>query len=58
MDIAELSIVMHTAQVQSDVGTAVMKQSLDSYETLGENMTKMMELSVTPDIGSNFDISV
>ena len=58
MDIAEISVVNSQASLMRDVGTAVLSMSLDTLETTGENMVKMMELSVNPHIGSNFDVSV
>lgn len=35
---------------------AMLKKSLDSVETNGDMMTKMLEQSVNPNIGSNIDI--
>lgn len=58
MDIAEISVVNSQASLMRDISTAVLGMSLDTVETAGENMVKMMELSVNPHIGSNFDVSV
>ena len=58
MDIAALATSMAMANVSADVGTAVLSQNLDMIETLGEGLTKMMEMSVNPHIGGNIDISV
>lgn len=58
MDIAEISVVNSQASLMRDIGTAVLSMSLDTVEAAGENMVKMMELSVNPHIGSNFDVSV
>ena len=49
---------MQSAQgVMSDVGLAVFVKSLDTMNTMGDAMTRMMEQSVTPHIGGNFDAS-
>jgi len=57
-DIASLSTVMATQRVQNEVGTAMLAKSLDTFEQAGEDMTRMMELSVNPAVGANFDVSV
>ncbi len=47
---------MQTAQgVMSDVGVAVFSKSLDTMNTMGDAMTRMMQQSVAPHIGGNFD---
>lgn len=46
MDIAQLSMDMSTQNILSDVSVAVLKNSLDTMEDLGNGMTKMMESSV------------
>lgn len=38
------------------IDVAILKKSLSSMETNGEMITKMMEQSVNPNIGSNIDI--
>lgn len=63
MDIAGLSTVMATMDVQSKVGTAMLSNVLDLGEVLGEGMTEMidaasMELSVNPNVGANMDIHI
>lgn len=42
----------------SVIGTAVLAKSLDSYEQSGEGIVKMMEQSVNPNVGKNFDLKV
>ena len=49
---------MATQRVQNEVGTAMLAKSLDTFEQAGEDMTRMMELSVNPAVGANFDVSV
>ncbi|MDO5402094.1 MAG: YjfB family protein [Eubacteriales bacterium] len=58
MDIAGLSTALSTAQVNNDVSVAVLKKSLDTLDTTGENMIKMMEASVYPNLGQNIDYSI
>ncbi|MBQ2800182.1 MAG: YjfB family protein [Lachnospiraceae bacterium] len=58
MDISEISVSMNQTSLMTAVSTAVLGMSLDMVETSGENMVKMMELSVNPNIGSNIDVSV
>lgn len=38
------------------VGTAVLGMSMDANEALGASMLKMMENSVTPELGGNIDV--
>ena len=45
-------------QLLNAVSTEVLSQTLDTQETIGDGMTRMMEQSVTPYIGGNFDMSV
>ena len=58
MDIAQLSMDMSTQNILNDVSVAVLKNSLDTMEDLGNGMTKMMESSVTPYLGQNIDYLV
>lgn len=46
MDIAGLSTNLSTINVVNDVQVAVLRQSLDTLETSGDSLTKMMEASV------------
>lgn len=63
MDIAGLSMNLAQTQLLSNVGTAVLSQSLEQTMNLSANMVEMldaaaMERSVNPDIGANIDIMV
>ena len=58
MDIAALSMSLASADLQTQIGTAVMKLSMETVEQVSDGMKQMMELSVTPYIGGNIDISV
>ena len=62
MNIPELSTTLANMNLQNQVGVAVLSKSLDSTEQSGTSQIKMMdrsmELSVNPNIGSNFDMYV
>lgn len=66
MDITGLSVdsiptlAMGMAQINSlqSVNTALLSQSLDTAKEQAASLTKMMEQSVNPAIGGNFDVSV
>lgn len=63
MDIAALSMAMSQMNIGNEFGTAMLSKSLDSMETEGAGLVKMidaaaMERSVNPAIGGNIDISV
>ena len=58
MDIAALSMSLNQINTSSEVGVAMLSKALETQETLGDEMVKMMEQSVNPNIGGNIDISV
>ena len=58
MDVAALSTALSNAQLANQVSVQVLSMSLDTLETAGDGMRKMMEMSVNPAIGGNIDISV
>lgn len=58
MDIAALSMAMSQQQVMTEVSMGVLKMSMDTSETMGDGMVKMMESSVTPNLGQSVDITL
>lgn len=62
MNIPELSTTLANMNLQNQVGVAVLSKALDSTEQSGTSLINMMdcsmELSVNPNIGSNFDMYV
>lgn len=64
MDIANVSSALSAvkaAEPSSMSGAVSMKmlgKALDMSESMNEGLTRMMEQSVTPHIGGNFDMSV
>ena len=62
MNIPELSTAMANMNLQNQVGVAVLSKALDSTEQSGASLINMMdrsmELSMNPNVGSNFDMYV
>ena len=58
MDIPSLSIQLSTAKANDMISVALLKKTLDTVEDNGESMIKMMEQSVTPNLGQNIDLRV
>ena len=64
MDIANVSSELSAVKVaepssmSSALGMKMLGKALDMNETMSEGLTKMMEQSVNPHIGGNFDVSV
>lgn len=57
MEIAPLSST-NQASLMQQVSIAVTKKMLDATKENGQALTKMMELSVNPNLGKNIDLSV
>lgn len=57
-DIASMSMYMSQNKVMTELGTQLLAKTLDDFQTNGNELTKMMELSVNPEIGGNIDISL
>ena len=57
-DIPAISMAMAQTDVLGKVGTSVLSKTLDVATEDTAAITKMMELSVNPEIGANLDISV
>lgn len=58
MDIAALSTALSMTEVQSQVGVAILDNSLENMEVMGDGMRKILESSVTPHLGQNVDVSI
>ena len=65
MDLMNVNSALSAAQsyssvnsVSSAVSVKMLDKALDMNESLNDSMLKMMENSVTPYLGSNFDMSV
>jgi len=58
MTIGGISTNISTSNINNDVQLLMFKKELDTVQTNGDSLTKMMEASVTPNLGQNIDISV
>ena len=58
MIIGGLYTSISTSDINNDIQVAMLRKSLDTIETSGSELTKMMEASVTPELGQNRDISI
>jgi hypothetical protein len=58
MIIGGLYTSISTSDINNDIQVAMLRKSLDTIETSGSELTKMMEASVTPELGQNIDISI
>lgn len=58
MDIAALSVSMSQASLGLQVGVSVAKLAMENVTQNSDDLIKMMELSINPNVGTNFDQSV
>jgi hypothetical protein len=64
MEISDGMSIEHYAMLNSNnavlqgVGFAMLKNVMDTQEQMGAELTKMMEQSVNPSLGSNIDYRV
>lgn len=58
MDIAALSTSMAQASTNQMVSLAVTKLAMNTAVQQASDMTQMMEQSVSPNLGKNFDVRV
>ena len=56
MDIAGYSVANASVNVQQSVSVAMLSKTLDVQQMQGDQLTKMMEMSVNPSVGGNIDI--
>lgn len=53
-----LSTIMAQGDLLSKVGTKMLSEQLDATASGVAELTKAMELSVNPNLGANFDVSI
>ena len=58
MDIAALSAVMANHQVRAQASIQVAAKVMDTAEVQGAALIKMMEQSVTPNLGKSIDVKL
>lgn len=61
MDIAAMSIALNSMKAMTNINMSLLKKTMDvtkeNADLMLENMKKM-ELSVNPNLGSNFDMII
>ena len=57
-DIPSLSIALSQNNVMQDLGISLLADQLQNGGTDADALSKMMELSVQPTIGANFDMTI
>lgn len=58
MNVDLASMIANVPSLQTQVSTAVLSMNLDSIKVTGENMTKLLEQSITPNLGQNIDLKI
>lgn len=58
MDIAALSMGLSQMKIAQEASMSVMKMAMDTAKSQSSDLTKMMEQSVTPNVGKNIDIKL
>lgn len=63
MDITGMSMAVSQANLQTDIGVAVLSKTMDTTEVMGQGLISIMdaaamENSVNPHLGSNLDLRV
>jgi hypothetical protein len=58
MTISSLPISFSPETSDSIIGTVILAKSLDTAQIQGQDLIRMMEQSVTPNLGQNIDIRV
>ncbi|MCY9515981.1 YjfB family protein [Paenibacillus apiarius] len=58
MDIAATSTAMNQTRLSQEVSIRVLKMSNDQASQMGQDIIKMMEQSVKPNLGGNIDIKI
>lgn len=58
MNISSLSAALNTTNITNDIQVAILDKGLETFEDCGQELVKMMELSVNPNLGQHIDYSV
>ncbi|WP_248924879.1 YjfB family protein [Paenibacillus hamazuiensis] len=58
MDIAALSTQMQISRLSDAVGIRLLSMANDQAETQGQQMIQLMQQSVQPYLGGNFDVKI
>lgn len=57
MDIAALSINLNQAQRAQAASTSILKKAMDTAQVQAQDLLKVMEQSVQPQLGTNIDVT-
>lgn len=57
MDIAAVSIGLKQVQLAQAAGTSILKKAMDNAQVQAQDLLKIMEQSVQPQLGNTIDIS-
>ena len=55
MNISSLSAALNTTNITNDIQVAILDKGLETFEDCGQDLIKMMELSVNPNLGQHID---
>ena len=58
LPLSSTNISVSGTESMTPIETKMLSKALDSFEQSGDAMIKMMEQSVNPNIGANFDVRV
>lgn len=58
MDIARVASTFKQGSIMQEVGLQMLNKSLNQQHKKGSSMTKMIEQSIQPHIGSKFDMKL
>ena len=56
--IADYSMANAQVSIMQKISTQMLAKTLDTMEAEGAQLTKMMEQSVTPNLGQNIDVRI
>ena len=56
--IQDVSTALSAARLGNEVGMQMLSKTLDTQDAMGASMIRMVENSVNPAVGGNFDMSV
>ncbi|MEN6390252.1 MAG: YjfB family protein [Syntrophomonas sp.] len=57
MDIAALSINLNQAQLAQAASTSILKKAMDTAQVQTQDLLKVLEQSVQPQLGANIDVT-
>lgn len=58
MDITGIASSIQQSGIMQQVGIEMLDMAMEQEEVASDSMIKMLEQSVQPNLGSNFDVSV